>query len=355
MSITFSIARSSNAMSSQDDSAAYVKEQIREKQEAQRSKGTLKIRIKRRPTDDSKDPGAKRKKSSVVQPKPITPPKTSRRKAPPKPQKSPKKRGEKTDIRIYVDSREPVLTELIKAIYPDLSESNFVLGVPLPTGDVRIDIDSCPVLLAERKEIHDFVGSLANNHLREQRARMLEDRKAHPQLILMFIVEGSFDSVDWSKRVKLTREHCEQVCRELVYKYNIHVVFRADQIDTLRYLGFIEQCYTKYGSPTSVIDNVSYLDNYYVGRKRALQQAEFSYMSLTLVEGVSADIAKSIMEVHATLPALIAAYEAQESYEACETLLQDITHGESGRRIGPALSRRIYHYLFNVQTEEGRE
>ena len=342
-------------MSSRDDSAEYVKEQIREKQEAHRSKGTLKIRIKRSPTVDSKDSGAKRKKSCVVQPKPTTPPKTSRRNAPPKPQKSPKKRGEKTDIRIYVDSREPVLTELIKAIYPDLSESNFVLGVPLPTGDVRIDIDGCPVLLAERKEIHDFVGSLANNHLREQRARMIEDRKAHPQLILMFIVEGSFDSVDWSKRVKLTREHCEQVCRELVYKYNIHVVFRTDQIDSLRYLGLIEQCYTKYGSPASIIDNTSYLDTYYVGRKRALQQAEFSYMSLTLVEGVSADIAKSIMEVHATLPVLIAAYEAQESYEACETLLQDITHGESGRRIGPALSRRIYHYLFNVQTDEGRE
>jgi ERCC4-type nuclease len=155
----------------------------------------------------------------------------SRKRAPPARQKQKAKRSKapkEHKVSIYIDAKEPVLPGLVRAIYPDLSESSFVLGKALPTGDIRVDVDDSPCLLIERKEVNDFVGSLSNNHFREQRARMIEDREKHPRLILMVLMEGNFDSVDWTKRVKINRSYCEQICRELVYKYNIHVVWKQD-------------------------------------------------------------------------------------------------------------------------------
>jgi ERCC4-type nuclease len=283
-------------------------------------------------------------------------PQSKKRKVPAKPkQQSPKRRKTKpreNHVEIYIDAKEPMLPDIVRAIYPDLSESNFKLGTALPTGDIRVDVNGAPCLLIERKEVHDFVSSLGTgNHFREQRARMLQDREEHPHLILMVMMEGSFDSVDWTKRVKLTREYCEGICRDLVYKYNIHVVWTKDQLGIIQYLGHVEKCYTKYGSPASVIADTDYLNNFYVGRKRALRQEEYSYMALTLIEGVSTEIAKAVMNVHDFLPNLIAAYNMCDNEEQRESLLQDITHGDAERRIGPVLSKRVYNFLFDTTPE----
>jgi len=280
---------------------------------------------------------------------------SKKRKVPAKAKRQvPKRRKTKStehEVEIYIDAKEPVLPDIVRALYEDLSESNFKLGSALPTGDIRVDVDGAPCLLIERKEVHDFVSSLGTgNHFREQRARMLEDRERHPQLILMVLMEGSFDNVDWSKRAKLTRDYCEGICRDLVYKYNIHVVWSKDQLGIIRYLGHVEKCYKKYGSPASVIEDTDYLDNFYVGRKRALRQEEYSYMALTLIEGVSTEIAKAIMNVHKSLPRLLSAYGMCYQHQA-EVLLQNITHGEAERRIGPVLSKRVYNFLFNSNPE----
>jgi hypothetical protein len=113
----------------------------------------------------------------------------------------------------------------------------------------------------------------------------------------------------------------------------------------LQYLGTVEECYKKYGRPVDVLTNTNYLDNFYVGRKRALQADEYPYMALTLIEGVSAEIAKAIIAEHGSLVSLIGAYsECADAQRA--TLLQDIKHGESARRVGPALSKRIFEFLF---------
>ena len=307
---------------------------------------TKKRKVPAKPTQQS--PKRQKTVSNAEQPK--------KRKVPAKPtQQSPKRQKTKPkehDVKVYIDAKEPMLPDIVRALYPDLSESNYELGTPLPTGDIRVDVDGSPCLLIERKEVHDFVSSLGTgNHFREQRARMLEDREEHPRLILMVIMEGSFDSVDWTKRVKLTRDYCESICRDLVYKYNIHVVWAKNQIGIIQYLGYVEECYKKYGSPADVIGSTEYLDSFYVGRKRALKQDEYSYMALTLIEGVSTEIAKSIITVHGTLPDIARAYYRLSSTKHREALLQDITHGESERRIGPILSKRIYDFLFNTPPE----
>jgi ERCC4-type nuclease len=251
-------------------------------------------------------------------------------------------------VQIYIDAKEPQLPQLAKALYSEKEESPFVLGKALPIGDIEVHVNRKRVLLIERKHVSDFVSSLSTgNHFREQRARMLDERRGDPQLILMFIMEGSFDSVNWNLRTKLQRSYCEQICHELVYKYNIHVVWTKDQLGIIEYLGRVEKCYLKYGSPEKCINGTTYLNTYYVGRKRALKREEFPYMALTLIEGVSLRMAKAISTIYSTLPELLAAYEKLPSKEQRTDMLKDIQYSDQMRRIGPAMSKKIYRFLFS--------
>lgn len=263
-----------------------------------------------------------------------------------------KRRKSKHRVEIYIDAKEPGLPGMVSALYEDITESNFVLGKALPTGDIRIDVDGIPSLMIERKTTSDFAGSLGRgNHFREQRARMLDDKKQYPNLVLMVAMEGRWEDVNWANRKRITREYCEQICRELPPKYDIHVAWFANQLELLHYIGQVDEMYEKYGSPQEVITGSNYLESFYVGRKRALQSGEFAAMALTQIEGVSHDVACCIMGVHKSLPCLLADYarvlgeDDAETQLRRETMLENVRHGSSNRRIGKKLSARIYHTL----------
>lgn len=64
--------------------------------------------------------------------------------------------------------------------------------------------------------------------------------------------------------------------------------------------------------------------------------------SLAQVPGVSKDRAEAIRKIYPTMADLLEAYEKCEGDEDLENvLLESIPYGESGRNLGPELSKRI--------------
>lgn len=254
------------------------------------------------------------------------------------------------EVKIAVDSREAALIELVNKLYPSGS-ANITTNEALPVGDIRFVVDGQTVLLIERKAAADLYSSLCDTRFREQRARLIQARKENPQLNLMYIFEGDVRKLRYRPDSRIKPQYLEQIQRELPYKYKIHTTFVQDVVETMRYIGHIETCFAKYGSPESVLGEVSAADGNQVGAKRAITPREFMRSALTHISGVSSKKAQAVVDKHHDLPTLFATYKRLNTEKERERLLEDLKVFGSDKRFGQALSKRVYQHLFGIAVE----
>ena len=256
------------------------------------------------------------------------------------------------EVQIDIDSREAALIGLVRQLYPE-GDANISTNLSLNVADVRIRVDGATQLLIERKTVADLYSSLCDNRFREQRARLVQLRKRKPWINLMYIFEGNVRTFNYGNG-RITAQYLEQIQRELAYKYRIHTVFVADTVATLRYVGQVQECFRKYGSPESVLDGITDADGTQVGRKRGIGPREFMRAVLTQISGVSSAKAQLIVERYHNLPNLLHAYQRLQNVRDRERLLSGLRASEEARAFGPKLSAKVYNHIFGVESEAER-
>jgi ERCC4-type nuclease len=227
-------------------------------------------------------------------------------------------------VAIYVDGRETKLSH-------ELS----VLKVPFETrelspGDVLFVRGEDAVLICERKTYADLSASIADGRFAQQRSAMKETGSK-----ILYIIEGPN-----KPRTNNDARRVLGALENLAIVHNICVLPTASTAETALAIQHIqkklEQAEQRTGDDVVV---------HKIVRRKDKIMANVMLHQLEVVNGVSVDIAKSIVAEYPTMASLVSAYEhLPVAGGDREKLLQDIPVGK--RRVGPAVSQRIYQTMY---------
>jgi ERCC4-type nuclease len=217
----------------------------------------------------------------------------------------------------------------------------------LPVGDILYLVDKVPTLLIERKEVGDFRGSVADGRFREQRSRMIELRKEFPHIILAFLFEGSFASLNYNPNSSIQQRTLEDLANDLGPKYGICRLRSNSLMDTLRLIGRYENVYKEKGPTADIVASNNIAESMSIGKKRGIDRESFAPCALSLVPGLTREAAMSVTAVYPTLLGLITAFEGIDDDKTREELLVGFQYGD-GLSIGPTVAKRVYHFLLDI-------
>ena len=231
-----------------------------------------------------------------------------------------------------------------------------------PAGSLVVANDTTidPLVLIERKA-GDLVASIESGHLHQQKARKRQYR-AETGCIPVLLIEGTHKYMPTRGLVPQsggrthTRPFGYRAVRTLMnrarFRDNMFVLTPADLEHTAEEIVNIVRVLSE--DRVRRVTDIDALaqrsaDIGVTVRKSDNKTPETFYVHSLLggVPGVSKDLARAIQRVHPTKRALDDAYDACASLRDRETLLSAIERPGSGvkkRRLGPALSKRIYEF-----------
>lgn len=200
----------------------------------------------------------------------------------------------------------------------------------MAVGDIQVG-----TLLIERKTIKDFEASVLDGRYREQKTRLLatcQEKSLSP----LYILEGSFSSTTGRLQVPALMK----LVARLQYKHGIPVIQTASLEETATLVKALADYYTE--DPTNFVRSTEPLravDSVHVIKKvNANDPKQFMMASLAQCPGISIKIAEAIHTAFPTWTLLMAADE-----KGIETIVQ-----ASGRRIGPAIAKRLFALLHGL-------
>lgn len=212
-------------------------------------------------------------------------------------------------------------------------------------------IDSI-LLCIERKSISDLCASIKDSRFREQKVRLIESLKV-PEKICYLI----------EKNMKKTYNNLSQniingAILNLIFKHHYKVINTNDNIDTFNNILLL---YKKFQNKDFQIREVNSINNTSIIQskikliKRSEKIENEKMMNqLCLISGVSIIIADSIIEhvqtvicnnIPITIKMLIEIYNKLETEKEKELLFADVYIKGKTRKIGKALSKKIYEYF----------
>ena len=211
-------------------------------------------------------------------------------------------------------------------------EINYKIST-LPIGDFIIKNGDIILFIIERKTISDLASSIIDGRFREQKQRLL-DTMGGPDKI-MYILEGEKE-LNYGAISKSTINSC---ILNLIIKHQYKVLYTMDDMETYEmllslYNKLVDTDFKKIvEGPIKLIKKSHVLNNNPVVNM------------LSVIPGISINIAKKIEERYETLPILIESYNKLNDINEREKLLSDIKITDK-RKIGVVLSKKIYNFLF---------
>jgi ERCC4-type nuclease len=205
--------------------------------------------------------------------------------------------------------------------------------VPLTVGDFRFRApDNRCLAVAERKTCSDLASSIETGRYAEQRTRLLEYRVA-TGCKLFYIIEGPIAGLDERKRKRV-----EGALENLVARHNIPVLHTTDAVHTARALRNLHKKLAEDATGDGGPGHVQALPR----TRKSKVEDNMLALQLTVIPGVSLMKAQAIAERYPSMADLVRAFGSAENPES---LLQDVLAG--GKRLGPALSRKVCNALFS--------
>ena len=193
--------------------------------------------------------------------------------------------------------------------------------------------------IIERKSINDLSSSIIDGRFREQKERLADTNNE-----IIYIIEGkmmsrnsmSYKSTSKYNTISNTTIKSSIINLQIKHKYN---VFRTEcENDTLDYLVILYKKINESNGndfkkviPTTI--------------KKKSNSSSIYINQLMMLYGVSKNTALKIYELYPTFFSLIDAYKNKTEKE-CENLLADIILTPQ-RKLGKALSKKIYHQLYD--------
>ena len=245
---------------------------------------------------------------------------------------------------LKVDYREKALIALLQ---PQCQVAT------LDIGDIQIVLNDKIEIIFERKTLADLHSSVRDGRYHEQKARVCSNIALHR---FIYILEGDLSN-NISKYVNI----------DVVYSAMLNTMFR-DGIVVYKTSGvvettsFLREIFARFTSKTLEWCNYLSRDTTTTSSLNIVPDIKVLFQNtkksaninpcitftnmLAQIPGCSTKLAHTIVEKYSTMNLLVHAYNTQPNIKSKEILLKDIP------KIGPILSKRIYHYLFDDGTTE---
>lgn len=243
-----------------------------------------------------------------------------------------------SDIILEIDYREKFIIKHIEEEKPCI---NYKI-TNLPIGDFIIrDIDTIHYII-ERKTIIDLASSITDGRFREQKQRLLESIGVPEKII--YIIEGDKNQ---KKFGNISKSIIDSSILNIIFKHKYRVINTLNDIDTFDTLLLL---YKKIELKEfdKMIDSCTKL----IKKSNSINDNILLHM-LSVIPGVSINIAKKISDIYISLPNLINTYEKLHNISDREKLLSTIMINDK-RKLGIALSKKIYNSLY-INKENNKE
>lgn len=234
-------------------------------------------------------------------------------------------------IILEIDYREKSIIKHFEDYKPSI---NYTI-TNLPIGDFVIKENEMIHFIIERKTILDLVASITDGRFREQKQRLLDSVMSPDKIV--YILEGDKNK---KKFGNMSKSIIDSSILNLIFKHKYKVIHTCNDVDTFDTLVSL---YKKIESK-ELDKPIEISSNKLVKKSDSINNNILTYM-LSVIPGISINIAKKITNVYPTLPDLINAYNNLHDINEKEVLLSVIQLNDK-RKLGVALSKKIYNSLF---------
>lgn len=211
----------------------------------------------------------------------------------------------------------------------------------LPIGDFifKMPNEESIIYIIERKTILDLASSITDGRFREQKQRLLDSIGTPDKII--YLLEGN---KNLKKFGSIPKSIIDSSILNLILKHQYKVIHTLNDVETYETLISLHSKLSSkdFGKITSVPAKL-------VKKSDSTSQNILINM-LSVIPGVSVNIASKIALQYTTLPHLINEYNNLIDIKEKEELLSSIQVGK--RKLGSSLSKKIYTSLFNNNKEE---
>lgn len=213
-------------------------------------------------------------------------------------------------MNLDVDYREAGIIELLeKEDGLNYKVCNLIIG------DFIIKNENDEILFViERKSIKDLCASILDGRHNEQKSRLIESVQDPSKIV--YIIEGSKNEMNASKYGNLTKKSINSSILNLIFKHQYRVIFTESKQDTVDNLLML---YTKIKeSKLELTESKSVVK--IIKKSDKINDNIFINM-LSIIPGISHNIAIKIHEQYDTLNSLILAYSNIQCEDDVELLM----------------------------------
>jgi len=241
---------------------------------------------------------------------------------------------------LLIDYRESELIErlrnrnVVTVETGSLPVGDIWIGLTLSSGDQKDQGDEKqPVggIVIERKRITDFEASFLDGRYREQRGRILSYCQAQ-QAQPIYLLEGAWSNLTG----RITKKAMIKLLNRLTLHYQIPILHTSSTEETAEWLEcLLEQWKQDPSSLKRTQELVKVSDGIHVQKKQnACDPKSFLIACLAQCPGVSVKMAESLSTTYQNLTQMMG---------LTQKALED--HKVGARRIGPAVSKRLWELL----------
>lgn len=247
-----------------------------------------------------------------------------------------------TKLILEIDYREKTIIKHIEENKPDISYRI----TNLPIGDFMFkqeqendnEIDNSSIFyIIERKTLLDLASSITDGRFREQKKRLLDSVGICDKIV--YILEGNKNQ---NKFGNLSKSIIDSSILNLIFRHKYKVIHTNNDVDTYNTLLSIYKKLQSNETWPSLLETKHKL----IKKSESVNNNILINM-LSVIPGISINIAKKITEIYTSLPELINAYNNIDNLDKKEKMLSCIQITNK-RKLGMALSKKIYNSLYVI-------
>lgn len=243
-----------------------------------------------------------------------------------------------SQIILEIDYRERAIIKHIEDYKPSI---NYKI-TNLPIGDFILKDNETICYIIERKTILDLAASITDGRFREQKQRLLDSIGTPDKIV--YILEGNKNQ---KKFGNISKAIIDSSILNLIFRHKYKVIHTSNDTDTFDTLVSL---YKKLDSKE--FDKTIESNTKLIKKSDSVNDNILMHM-LSVIPGVSNNIARKIVDAYTTLPNLISSYEKIDNVRDKEIMLSVIQLTDK-RKLGVALSKKVYDSLY-INKESKKE
>ena len=258
-------------------------------------------------------------------------------------------------VDVIIDSHEEKLINALESEQLKKEGNHLRFDIEtLDVGDIVYKYQNQILCLIERKTNEDYVSSIADGRSKNQSIRISQLRKDFPNIIIIYLIEGSFIQKDHKFRNGITRDalygsFVNRVIRDRFTIYKTSDIYDSALIVTKIHDKLVEHLKKE---QLQTNEQIEYLKTIKLSKKENMTPINCYMCQLSQIPGVSIEIAHVISQEYSSMKVLVLAYEQCDDKKNMLAELQLPIANNRTRRLGNVISNRIYEYICDVSEKK---